>query len=307
MKTFKNESRRQWDTAPDDIDEQLSRRMWRHISRRIAPHIWGWSGRGGSGGRGTGWANIAAAVVAALVLGTGGYLAGAGVIGRTGGADRTEGGAPFTVEVDSGQKATLTLPDGTRVWMNSMSRLSYDGSYNHRRRDVTLEGEAYFEVARDAERRFTVHTGEVSVEALGTSFNVKSYGDDADVTTSLREGRVRVSARGEAMELTSLQRSVYNKLDGTMRHSSVTDDGAIDFWRSGTLVFDSTPLSEIARTIERMYGVSVEFRSEALRTICFSGTISNNSIQNIFYIMSLTYPISCTIEGSTVTIDERRP
>jgi ferric-dicitrate binding protein FerR (iron transport regulator) len=87
--------------------------------------------------------------------------------------------------------------------------------------------------------------------------------------------------------------------------SQIADMATIDSWRNSILVFDSTPLADIARTVERMYGVNVEFQSDTLRRITFTGTISNNSITNIFYIISLTYPISYTIDGSRVIIGDR--
>lgn len=291
---FESLSRERWEMASGRISEELRNRLWREIKREVAPRTARKRGLWSNP-----WIGAAASLLVAACVGLGGYAARGIVDGR-------KDYQPFTVSVDSGQKANITLPDGTVVWMNSMSTLSYDAFYNHRQRNVTLEGEAYFDVASDPDRRFVVHTQGLEIEALGTAFNVKSYSDDGEITTSLREGRVRVNADQRAMELAPAQKSVYRKADGMFLRSQIADMSAIDSWRNSILVFDSAPLAEIARTVERMYGVNVEFRSEALKRICFTGTISNNSITNIFYIISLTYPISYTIDGSTVMIGERR-
>ncbi|EXY33642.1 fecR family protein [Bacteroides fragilis str. 3397 T10] len=101
------------------------------------------------------------------------------------------------VAVDYGQKANLTLPDGTKVWLNSATHLSYDAEYNKSDRKIYLDGEAYFEVAKNKDKRFIVCCNDLEIEALGTIFDVKGYGDDLSVTTLLAEGSVRVSNKRE--------------------------------------------------------------------------------------------------------------
>ncbi len=100
---------------------------------------------------------------------------------------------PFMVAVDYGQKANLTLPDGTKVWLNSATHLSYDAEYNKSDRKIYLDGEAYFEVAKNKDKRFIVCCNDLEIEALGTTFDVKGYCDDHSVTTLLAEGSVKVS------------------------------------------------------------------------------------------------------------------
>lgn len=291
---FEELSRVRWDAASGEMDESLKRKMLKEIRREIAPRA-----ALGTRFRSAAWARVAAAAAIAALAGAGGYLA--HTVSESGKEYR-----PFTVSVDSGQKANVVLPDGTIVWLNSMSVLSCDFSRNQKERRVTLDGECYFEVARDPSRRFVVETQGIEVEALGTAFDVKSYSDDEEIVTGVRRGRVRVTCGQEAMELEPEQKSVYRKSDGLLLRSPIADMTALDFWRSGILVFESAPLSEIAVTVERMYGVRVEFGSEEIKRISFTGTISNNSISNIFYLISLTYPISYTIEGGTVRLDAKR-
>ena len=100
----------------------------------------------------------------------------------------------FEIVVDRGQKSTLTLPDGSKVWVNSATEVSYSSDYNVKDRNVYLSGEAYFEVASGNELPFVVHVNDLQVTALGTRFNIKAYSEDKTVTTTLVEGKVSTEA-----------------------------------------------------------------------------------------------------------------
>ena len=209
---------------------------------------------------------------------------------------------PFSFVVDSGQKASMTLPDGTKVWLNSASKLSYYPSYNRDDRRVYLTGEAYFEVAKNPDKQFVVACQGVEVEALGTTFNVKGYDDDATVSTSLIEGSVRVSHDDRSVLLDPSETVDFDKSSRLFAKSKIEDNRQVDFWRRNILYFRSATLAEIAKTMERLYGVSVEFESDALKEISFSGSIRNNSLTNAFYIISLTYPLTYEIDRNVVKI-----
>ncbi|SFG16265.1 FecR family protein [Prevotella sp. KH2C16] len=207
--------------------------------------------------------------------------------------------------VKKGQKAQLTLPDGTKVWLNSATQLSYDGSFNLQDRKVKLDGEAYFEVAKHKDKPFIVECNEVSVEALGTVFNVKNYHADSVITTSLIEGSVRVSDRHSGVTLEPRQSLVYTRNGHSFSVSEFENLHEIDFWRRNILYFDSTPLSEIAKTIERMYDIKVVFVSKDLEDVTFSGTIKNNSLENVFHLISFTYPVKYEFRKDTVYLSHK--
>ena len=206
------------------------------------------------------------------------------------------------VAVDYGQKANLTLPDGTKVWLNSATHLSYDAEYNKSDRKIYLDGEAYFEVAKNKDKRFIVCCNDLEIEALGTTFDVKGYCDDHSVTTLLAEGSVKVSNKTDVTLLKPGEKVEYHKSKQTFTKSVISDMREIDFWRNNMLIFNSSSLAEIATTLERMYGVKVVFDSEKLKNVLFSGTIRNSSLHNVFYIISLTYPLTYELEGDTVRI-----
>lgn len=206
---------------------------------------------------------------------------------------------------DYGQKASMTLPDGTKVWLNSASRLSYDNKYNDEERRIYLDGEAYFEVHPDKKRKFVVDCNGLNVEALGTTFNVKGYSSDPSVTTSLLEGSVKIYNNKQTVMLTPDECVSYHKTLGRFDKSIIEDSREIDSWRRNVLYFRSASLEEIAKTLERMYGVEIKFKAEELKNIPFSGSIRNNSLSNVFYIISLTYPLTYELDKDIVIIDKK--
>ncbi|MBO1363120.1 FecR domain-containing protein [Prevotella sp. A2931] len=208
-------------------------------------------------------------------------------------------------KVEKGQKAQVILPDGTKVWLNSFSQLTYDGAFNQRERRVKLSGEAYFEVTKNRDKHFVVECEGVEIEALGTAFDVKAYPLDSTITTSLTEGRVRVSDKKSGITLEPNQQLIYNKKGNSFAVAEMDNINEADFWRKNILYFHSTPLGDIAKTIERMYDVKVVFASTDLARATFSGTIRNNSLENIFHIISLTYPMTCRFHEDTIYIKHR--
>lgn len=207
--------------------------------------------------------------------------------------------------VEKGQKARLVLPDGTKVWLNSYSQLTYNGAYNLNDRIVKLSGEAYFEVAKNKEKPFIVECDGVSVEALGTTFDVKAYPSDPTMTTSLIEGRVKVSDKKSGITLEPNQQLVYDKKANTFAVAQTENVNEADFWRKDILYFNATPLTDIAKTIERMYDVKIVMASNDLAHVTFSGTIRNNSLENIFHVISLTYPLAYEVHGDTILLKHR--
>ena len=208
----------------------------------------------------------------------------------------------FIVSVDKGQKANLTLPDGTQVWLNSDSKIKYDNSCNNKERRIVLEGEAYFEVVKDKSRRFIVTADNVDVEALGTSFNVKSYLSEREVTVTLVEGKLRVSDEMFETILNPNERVVYHKGTGTFDRKNTYDVSNIAAWRNNELAFYGETLEEIGAVLSRMYNVDIVFTSELEKHYSFSGMIRNNSLGNVLEIISMTAPIKYKIYNDTIEI-----
>jgi ferric-dicitrate binding protein FerR (iron transport regulator) len=285
---FEQQSARLWEDAEPDIDAEIETELYNRLQSEIAnrqkahqQHI-------------NSMLRLAASILLPLSIGLISFL----YLNHHADTEKL-----FTVSVDCGQKADITLPDGTKVWLNSATTLAYGTNYNETNRRIRLDGEAFFEVAKDKSRPFIVDCEGVEIEALGTSFNVKGYSTDCNVTASLLNGRIRVDNGHMYMILNPGERVEYTKSNNRLIKSGISDFQEITFWRNNILVFDSNSLSDISKTLERMYGINIVFESESLKKLRFSGTIRNTSLQNVLYILSLSHPITYKVENDTVRID----
>ena len=206
------------------------------------------------------------------------------------------------VEVLRGQKTNLVLPDGTRVWVNSNSLLSFGNRFNTKERVVNLEGEAYFEVQPDISRPFIVSSGHLEVKALGTSFVVHNYRNDQRSWVMLREGKVAVSASGREISLNSSETVSLWKSDGRIQLDKEVDPLRYIGWIEGMLYFDNQTFEQIATTLERTYNVKIEFLNSDLKRHCYSGWIGNNSLESILHVLALTTPFTYKYKNEVVEL-----
>ena len=245
---------------------------------------------------------LAAAVMAGVIV----MAALAGLwIGRATTANVAPQGKT-AVAVDRGQKASMTLPDGTQVWLNSASSIAYDSRYGIDNRHLDLKGEAYFDVAKDPDRPFIVDAAGMTIKALGTKFNVKAYPADSIATATLAEGRLEVTTAAERLLLDPHDAATIQRSTGRLHKSTVGNLMLAEYWRTDKLVFAGERLDAICRSIERMYGVNITIRDRQLDDIRFTGTIRNNSLGNIFMLISLTYPIDYHIDGDSIRLEARK-
>lgn len=210
----------------------------------------------------------------------------------------------MTVSVERGQKANITLPDGSKVWINSDSELSYGARFNSNERVLYLKGEAYFEVSPDKERPFTVQTTELSVTALGTSFDVKSYKDEVHTSAVLMTGKVEVKSGTDCIILEPNEKIVFNKSNGKMIKTNVADAHDYSNWKYNSLSFDAETFENIARTLERYYNTRILFESESLKKYRFTGTPGNTSLESILQILSLTSPLTYEVKDNLIILRE---
>lgn len=171
-----------------------------------------------------------------------------------------------TLEVPYGSEFRVTLSDGTRVWMNAGSRLSYPEYFEGDMREVFLEGEAYFEVVHNVEKPFIVRTTDMGITVLGTSFNVKAYPDDENVITTLATGKIEQNyvRTGETIVLTPSEQSIYTKSNGQLQRVRVDVNEAIG-WKNGRVIMKNKPLKEIFKELSRWYVFEVEYKNDSLK------------------------------------------
>ena len=161
------------------------------------------------------------------------------------------------ISAPAGQRIQLELSDGTQVWLNARTKIEYPAAFVGKDRRVKLDGEAYFQVAKNASKPFIVQTSKGDVEVLGTKFNVESYSDDDTFTTALMEGAVKVTAGGYQCNLKPNQMA-YLK-DGKIRVAPIEDYNPYR-WREGIISFKNETFPDIIHKFEKYYGV--EFRIE---------------------------------------------
>lgn len=214
--------------------------------------------------------------------------------------------APLVIAVERGQKANVTLPDGSKAWLNSQSKLTYSADFNFEKRELKLEGEAYFEVAHNPQKPFIVHSKDMAVEALGTAFSVKAYTEDSLISSVLMCGKVRVTTPSGELTLLPNEKVLYDKTSHTMKQSKVTN--AVNFigWMHNELRFENESLVDIAKSIQRIYNVEITFASEKLRNQRYTGTINNNSLESVLNFITLTSAISFKIDNQQVTLYENK-
>lgn len=176
-----------------------------------------------------------------------------------------------TLRTPKGGQYSLVLPDGSRVWLNAASSLQYPTTFTGPTRQVTLNGEAYFEIQPNAAQPFFVTTGETAVAVLGTSFNIMAYNNENNIKTTLLQGSVKVSRQSAHHLLKPGQQSLINE-NGTMEIIDHADTDLAVAWKNGLISFRSADIRTIMRQVERWYNIEVVFKGE-VPTRTFTGDI----------------------------------
>lgn len=209
----------------------------------------------------------------------------------------------MSLSTPSGGTYQVVLPDGTKVWLNSASTLSFPADFSgaSQRRLVKLSGEAYFEVAKDQLHPFVVATARQNVEVLGTHFNLSSYPDEELTTTTLLEGRVHISGKGISGDLQPGQQSLL-KLKNNKFSIVPADLKSAVSWKNGYFRFDGEPINEIMHQLSRWYDIEVVYEG-AVPTEKFSGNISRNiNISEVLNMLSYSRDVRFRVEGRRVTV-----
>ncbi|WP_143307148.1 FecR family protein [Chitinophaga vietnamensis] len=180
-----------------------------------------------------------------------------------------------TMSTPRGRKFRLQLPDGTVVWLNAASAITFPTAFTGHERRVQLKGEAYFEVAQNKEQPFRVQLhDEIAVEVLGTHFNINAYDDEANISTTLMEGAVRVNARQRPEILKPGQQLLVDRNAG-MRLVNHADTSAVLAWKNGVMNFQDKQLTEVMRLLARWYDIEIVYETTP-PDITFYGEIGSD-------------------------------
>ncbi|HWW40381.1 FecR family protein, partial [Pedobacter sp.] len=195
----------------------------------------------------------------------------------------------------------LKLPDGTLVWLNSASSLRFPTQFAGKERSVELDGEAYFEVAKNKEMPFKVHVRAMEVRVLGTHFNVMAYDDEESISTTLLEGSVKVSNALQTAVIRPGQQASLKKSSGILGVEEVNTVEAIA-WKNGKFLFADEDIETIMRRISRWYNVEVEYRGN-LSDKNFAGSISRyENVSEVLKMLELTGTIHFKVEGRRIIV-----
>jgi ferric-dicitrate binding protein FerR (iron transport regulator) len=235
------------------------------------------------------------------------------------------------IEARKGSRSKSILPDGTTVWLNAGSKLVYENDFSGATREVKLEGEAFFDVVKQPERPFIVHTSGIAIKVLGTAFNVKAYPEDKNVETTLYRGAVKVFRQEEseqkAVQLRPNEKLVLakeaqatvtnmpapanvaeakehafnfiiSKIDSTKKE----DERFETAWVYSRLEFRGDDFEELARKMERWYNVVISFSDDEVKKLRFNGSFENETVVQAMAALKLALPFTYEIKGHEINI-----
>ncbi|MBX2925516.1 MAG: FecR family protein [Chitinophagaceae bacterium] len=231
------------------------------------------------------------------------------------------------ITTQKGSKTNLVLPDGTKVWVNADTKLIYDKEFGNATREVTLTGEAYFDVVKDKSRPFIIHTSTVQIKVLGTAFNVRSYPTEKTTETTLIRGSVEVALNaspGKKVILKPNEKVVIENEStqlpiqpadtsgtGKRREVMMVDNVHLDkkdqeayetMWVKNILAFDETPFDDMITELERWYNVHIIVKNKELSTSTYTVTFENKSLDEVLEGLQFSAHFQYQVKDGTVTI-----
>ena len=210
-------------------------------------------------------------------------------------------------ENEPGRRSKINLPDGSTVWLNADSKLSFPSRFLGDVREVSLEGEAFFDVVENRELPFIVKTADIDVRVLGTTFNVSAFPGEPTIETTLVTGSVALKKPGSKEDFLRLepnQKAFYSKVRQSFSIQDV-DPSYSTSWKEGRLKFHNSPFGEVVKKLERWYGVEIQY-DEALRDghhLTF--TLTGESLEKILDLMKSLISMEYNIEGKQVKINSK--
>lgn len=210
-----------------------------------------------------------------------------------------------TVTTARGEQSPIpiVLADGTRVWLNAESSLTFPAAFTGSRRVIRLSGEAYFEVRHETARPFIVHTADATIEDIGTHFDIHSYPDDKEESTTLLEGAVKVTTPTSARLLTPGEQANYKQ--GKIVIRDVDAEEAIA-WKNGYFMFTDIALGDVMRELSRWYNVDVRFEKDNLKELPFVASITKyTNVSKVLQVLEMTKQVHFKIEGNVINVYPR--
>lgn len=214
-----------------------------------------------------------------------------------------------TISTAIGETYQVRFSDGTAVWLNAASSLKFPAKFSKlSSRVVELNGEAYFEVAKDKAHPFIVKSRDQELRVLGTHFNINSYADERSVTTTLLEGAVQVSlsnrlAGNADLKNVQLKPGQQSVLSGTSITVAQVQTDNVVAWKNGNFMFNNESMEVVMRKLSRWYNIDVKYAEPTVRQIRFFGTISRfSNVSKVLEMIALTNEVKFEVKGKEITI-----
>ena len=240
----------------------------------------------------------------------------------------------FEIISPRGSKTQVLLPDGSKVWLNSESKIQYFNNFNQSGREVHLEGEGYFEVKKNPDKPFIVTTSDIRIKALGTTFNIKAYPEEKTIETTLVEGKLEVESgiSGKVNKLATLepnQKVTFLKKNGVVQEqknieekkkvenalpvktasdkiisNESVDPSLITSWKNNIFYFDNESFQDLAIKLERRFGVTIHFENENLKQMRFTGKFRDIIIEQVLEALQFASPFYYRFVDNNIYLSE---
>lgn len=214
-------------------------------------------------------------------------------------------------QTKKGERMEVVLGDGSKVWLNSDTRFSYPEKFKGKKRQVRLDGEAYFEVTHNANQPFIVSTSKLDIKVLGTSFNVRSYINDKTISTTLVTGKVSVQRLNP--KTNKIRRAILSPNQQAIFYKE-TEDFILDkvdvnkftSWRQGKLVIEGKSFKELVDELERWFNVDINLQKSLYTKYSYTITITDETIEDVMNLIKQTTPsLTITYKGKNINISEK--
>ncbi|MEZ4793322.1 MAG: FecR domain-containing protein [Gelidibacter sp.] len=213
-----------------------------------------------------------------------------------------------TLIVPYGKRSSIELADGSKVWLNSGSKLVFPAVFTQQKREVYLEGEGIFEVAHDKAHPFIVKSGEQNIEVLGTVFNVSNYHDDDNISTVLKSGSVKISYNNSTVLNSTVtikpnMLAVYDRTNKQVKTEQVEVEKYFS-WRDGIFIFKNDSMQSIMKKVSRYYNIEITITNKELANATFSGYLDvKDNVENVIKIIQETTKFDYTITNNKLNIN----
>ena len=230
------------------------------------------------------------------------------------------------VATKRGSKSFIKLPDGTQVWLNADSKLTFKENFGDKTREVSLNGEAFFDVFHDAEHPFIIHTGKADVKVLGTTFNIRNYTSEKTMEATLVKGKIEVTLTDrpdEKIIIHPQEKIIISKENNSQPNTKINAKNAVSTvdkvilttatfkdslmaetsWMKDKMVFVNQSLEKIADELERKFAVTIVFKTNAVKQYRYTGVFDKETVSEIFHIIQLSRKINYSINYKTITIE----